>query len=609
MRFIFRWTTLPAILAFGFTGLQMASQDFNLTVGKHEVIESKILGEKRDILVALPRQSKPNLPLLVVLDGEWSFTKLAVIVDHLVSSGRLPPMVVAGVVNTDRGRDLTPTFEGGAFAAGPSDKFLSFLADELIPELASEYRIGKYRILAGHSNAGMFSLYAFIRRPEVFQANIALSPSFGFDDRFVAELSRALAKPSPTPRFVFVGFGGDEEPDIAVGAMRFATTFEGTPSANVEHHYEVFPGETHGSVALRAYYRGLELLGQTDAPVSFGPARYLSEPQRRRQAWVRRFGSSFQDDTLPKFSVALPMLDGLSAGSNLAPLWEQLRTQYADDFRFDAVERQNLIASLTARGRSDDAARLRALPEFADAGLIGNNYGNGVDLQSGLAAYLLLQGSAVDLCHPNAAAVIHGAIPAPDRKGKENKAFRFNGQGSFIEFPKNVDYNTAGSISVVAWVRPHSPAAYSAWVSYVGPRWGSQWRLGFGPNPSAQWGATTFGTRWTDYWVNGDGLPVDQWVHTAAVFDQTLGELHLYLNGREVQTAYDLIPWGASDGPLLIGAQRDDGVYFNGDVGEVRVYRRALNGAEVEALSEADTDSRSPGGPGTETACAAGAGK
>src|ERR1700756_2757281 len=34
-----------------------------------------------------------------------------------------------------------------------------------------------------------------------------------------------------------------------------------------------------------------------------------------------------------------------------------------------------------------------------------------------------------------------------------------------------------------------------------------------------KWGATTLATRWTDYWVNGEGLPVDRWVHTAAVFD------------------------------------------------------------------------------------------
>jgi hypothetical protein len=609
MKFVPRRSEVFASIVLTAVMSPLAAQDFHLTVGKQEVLDSKILGEKRTILVAAPAEIKAGLPLLVVLDGEWTFTKVAVIVDHLVGNGRLPPMVVAGVVNTDRGRDLSPTFEGGEFAAGPSDKFLAFLADELIPKMAAEYPIGKYRILAGHSNAGMFSLYAFIRRPEVFQANIALSPSFGLDDRFVALLGRALAKPAAAPRFVFLGAGGDEEADISVGALRFAKTFEGTPSANVEYHYEVFPGETHGSVGLRAYYRGLEVLGQADAPVTFGPARYLTEAQRRRHAWVRRFGSSFQDDTLPRFSVALPMLDGLSSEKNLAGLWQRLRTEYGEDFRFDAVEGQNLIAALESRGRKDDAARLRALPDFAGAGSGGNNYGQGVDLKSGLVAYLPLQGSAADLCHSGGAAVVHGAVPAPDRHGKENRAYRFNGQGASIEFPKSPDFNTTGSISVAAWVRPHSPAAYNAWVSQVGPRWGSQWRLGFGPNPTTQWGATTFGTRWTDYWVTGDGLPVDQWVHTAAVFDQTLGELHLYLNGREVQTVYDLVPWGASDGPLLIGAQRDDGLFFNGDVGEVRVYRRALNSAEVDAISKLETTGSEEQAKDKAQSCVAASGK
>jgi hypothetical protein len=88
-------------------------------------------------------------------------------------------------------------------------------------------------------------------------------------------------------------------------------------------------------------------------------------------------------------------------------------------------------------------------------------------------------------------------------------------------------------------------------------------------------------------------LPVDHWVHTAAVFDQTMGELHIYLNGREVQSYSGLAPWCASSGPLLIGAQRDDGLFFDGDVAEVRVYRRVLNTAEVTALSKVEGDSAS----------------
>lgn len=289
------------------------------------------------------------------------------------------------------------------------------------------------------------------------------------------------------------------------------------------------------------------------------------------------------------------MLDQLSSGNaaSLPASWDRLRAEHADDFRFDSIERQNLIQALEARGRKDDAARLKALPGFQASGGVGNSYGTSVDLSSGMIADLPLDGSAVDRCHRDAKAAVHGAVPAPGRHGREGKAYRFSGKGDFIEFPGNPDRKTAGSVSVSAWVRPHTPAAYSAWVSQVRSTWGSQWRLGFGPNPATQWGATTLATRWTDYWVNGEGLPVDHWVHTAAVFDQTMGELHIYLNGREVQSYSGLAPWCASSGPLLIGAQRDDGLFFDGDVAEVRVYRRVLNTAEVTALSKVEGDSAS----------------
>jgi len=67
MSSIRRWLVMMIV---GVVAPLLAAQDFNLTVGKHEVLQSKVLGEKRDILVSVPAQVKPNMPLLVVLDGE-----------------------------------------------------------------------------------------------------------------------------------------------------------------------------------------------------------------------------------------------------------------------------------------------------------------------------------------------------------------------------------------------------------------------------------------------------------------------------------------------------------------------------------------------------------
>ena len=54
-----------------------------------------------------------------------------------------------------------------------------------------------------------------------------------------------------------------------------------------------------------------------------------------------------------------------------------------------------------------------------------------MDLNAGLVANLPLQGSTADLCHPVANGAVHGALPAPDRHGKENRAYRFDGKGAY----------------------------------------------------------------------------------------------------------------------------------------------------------------------------------
>jgi len=60
--------------------------------------------------------------------------------------------------------------------------------------------------------------------------------------------------------------------------------------------------------------------------------------------------------------------------------------------------------------------------------------------------------------------------------------------------------------------------------------------------------------------------------------------LKLYRDGKLAKEFYGIPAWEPSTGPLLIGIQRDDGVSYNGDVGQIRIYDRTLNAAEVSAL-------------------------
>ena len=137
-----------------------------ITIGKKIQIESRILDETRIIYVYTPynyAESKKTYPVLYVLDGESSFHHVSGIVQFLSSSGLIPGLIVVAIPNTNRRRDLLPVIEN-------ADQFLEFIITELTPAIGKQYRTAPYRILAGHSWGAIFTIYSFIKNPQVMNA-------------------------------------------------------------------------------------------------------------------------------------------------------------------------------------------------------------------------------------------------------------------------------------------------------------------------------------------------------------------------------------------------------------------------------------------------------
>ena len=588
--------TLVVLLAASVAAAQPpAPPSTDVVIGRREVVHSMILNEDRPILVSLPPPTRglpasgsARYPVMVLLDGDWQFEHTVAATRFLAGNGLVPPMIVAGVMNVDRGRDLMPHLVGSGFAEGPSDRFLGFLADELLPHLDRTYPTLPYRLLVGHSNAGMFSLYTLMRRPGLFSAHFVMSPSFGQSDRFVAALDRFLASRERLDTFVYVS-AGDEEQDVSVGAIRFAKALEAGAPAGLEWHYEYFKGESHGSVVHKAVYRGLELLGFADGVPPTAAAAYLPKAELRRRAWVRRFGSDFGTPPMPRASIAGPLLRVLAEGGAgaLAAQYAFLRTSEPDSFRFELVELENLQAWLASQGRSKDAEAVRALRagEAASAAAAAlNEYGNRRDLARGLVVHYPLDGHAREASGRGPEGKVQGATPVEDRRGRAAGAFRLDGLDDRIEIPAAERLSGRGSVTVSAWVRPRGRVAYGAWVSKATRPYGSQWRVGFASNADAQWGLTLFNGRWSDYWVAQAPVPDGEWTHVVATADQTIGQVRYYVNGQAAGGSSALEPFLASAAPLFVGFQTDDGVFYAGDVDDLRVWDRVLGAVEVEAL-------------------------
>ena len=154
--------------------------DSMMTIGTRHSIHSTILAEDRPYFVyAPPLTPNSRWPVIIVLDGDAHFHHLTGVTSFLAANGRMPQAYVVAVPNTtDRTHDLTPITRDTAFpTAGGADRMLSFLVDELLPEIDRRYATIPYRVLVGHSFGGLFALNAWLSRPEAFQAYVAISPS------------------------------------------------------------------------------------------------------------------------------------------------------------------------------------------------------------------------------------------------------------------------------------------------------------------------------------------------------------------------------------------------------------------------------------------------
>jgi predicted alpha/beta superfamily hydrolase len=172
-------------------------------VPPHETfhLTSQALSEDRVINVYLPPAYAENpeqaFPVLYMPDGGIGedFPHIVNTLSALAAAGEVVPLVVVGIENTQRRRDLTgPTTVAKdreiAPVVGGSAAFRTFIRDELMPEIEKRYRGNGRTAIVGESAAGLFILETFFIEPTLFDTYIALSPSLWWNDH---ELVRGAA--------------------------------------------------------------------------------------------------------------------------------------------------------------------------------------------------------------------------------------------------------------------------------------------------------------------------------------------------------------------------------------------------------------------------------
>lgn len=304
------------LLLFNFS---LCAQNSNpiIQFGTRMTIKSKVLNEEREVWISLPSNydgkyfQAAQYPVLYILDGDLHFQSVASMVD-ILSAGTngtlvIPEMIVVAIPNTDRTRDLTPTnsnkmgtgkISEHLRSSGGGGNFLRFLKNELIPKIDSAYRTFPYRTFVGHSFGGLNVMQALFEMPEVFNAYVAIDPSFWWDDQLFGKKSETYfnqAKLRGKSLFIAQANTLNSWDTVNVhfeSIKKFVANLETRNKSGVRWQYQFYPNDHHGSVAFAAEHDALRFIFRNYfAPMTIKSASELVEHYRE-----------FSDETQVKFA-------------------------------------------------------------------------------------------------------------------------------------------------------------------------------------------------------------------------------------------------------------------------------------------------------------------
>jgi len=276
------------VILFSCNKKEEKSQSNKIIIGTIDSLFSKSLNENRKVWVYIPEgtDSKTKYPVLYLLDGDAHFFSVVGMIQQLSTingNSICPQMIVVGITNTDRFRDLTPTHAKEVWgdttfakASGGGEDFTKFIGEELIPYIDSHYPTTSYRTIIGHSLGGLMVINTLIHHTDLFSNYLAIDPSLWWDKRKLSKEARMiLGEDKFDNKFLYVGIANTLSEGMKLSDLATDTTqdtehiranFEFTELAKsktnngLKFESKYYGDDDHGSVPLIAEYDALHLM-------------------------------------------------------------------------------------------------------------------------------------------------------------------------------------------------------------------------------------------------------------------------------------------------------------------------------------------------------------
>ena len=266
-----------------------AQSDTVISIGKVDSVYSPTLKENRKIWVYLPNTSGgQRYPVVYLLDGDGHFQSVVGMIQQLSQvNGNtvVPEMIVVGIPNTDRTRDLTPTHitsdlpmmdSNFSRTTGGGENFTRFIEKELMPHIDSLYPTQPYRLLIGHSFGGLTVMNIITNHTKLFNAYIAIDPSMWYDkEQFLKATEKKLSAQKFTGTRLYLGIANTMPEGMTLEKMKKDTSADtrhirsifaldkfirSNPQNGLQFASKYYGDDDHGSVPLISEYDGLRFI-------------------------------------------------------------------------------------------------------------------------------------------------------------------------------------------------------------------------------------------------------------------------------------------------------------------------------------------------------------
>lgn len=266
-------------------------------IQRHDAFRSKVLGNKRDVLVYLPpgyrRARTRRFPVLYLHDGQNIFDRATAFVgveweadetaQRLVLQKLIEPLIIVAVANSGEQRihEYAPT--RGRLEAGKRKRSKGllrqhgrFLIHELKPFIDARYRTlsgPDYTGLGGSSLGGLATIALGLWFPDVFRRLAVMSPSVWWDECVLYKMIAALDEEARPPLKIWLDTGTNEPGWERTRVVRDDLIEKGWRLYDDLHYFEDEGGGHSEAAWAHRFDAVLRFLFPPSPPIISGPRR------------------------------------------------------------------------------------------------------------------------------------------------------------------------------------------------------------------------------------------------------------------------------------------------------------------------------------------------